>query len=69
VEKYKECHARVWPEVLKQIKDSNIEDCKSFFFWQNPCVVWFCCGGWWEIGLQLHTGSFGAGVVKLDFPL
>ena len=28
VEKYKEVHARVWPEVLKQIKDCNIEDCK-----------------------------------------
>lgn len=27
VEKYKEVHAKVWPEVLKQIKDSNIEDC------------------------------------------
>ncbi|TVY80390.1 L-rhamnose mutarotase [Lachnellula suecica] len=30
VEKYKECHARVWPEVLKQIKDSNIEDYSIF---------------------------------------
>lgn len=30
VEEYKKCHAKVWPEVLKQIKDSNIEDCKSF---------------------------------------
>jgi hypothetical protein len=29
VAKYKECHARVWPEVLKQIKDCNIEDCGS----------------------------------------
>ena len=28
IEKYKECHAKVWPEVLKQIKDSNIEDCE-----------------------------------------
>ncbi|KAI9645254.1 hypothetical protein NHQ30_005989 [Ciborinia camelliae] len=26
VTKYKECHARVWPEVLKQIKDCCIED-------------------------------------------
>ena len=36
VEKYKECHAKVWPEVLKQIKDSNIEDCEfltRFLFW------------------------------------
>jgi L-rhamnose mutarotase len=24
---YKKCHAAVWPEVLEQIKDSNIEDC------------------------------------------
>jgi hypothetical protein len=27
-EQYKACHANVWPEVLKQIKDCNIEDCK-----------------------------------------
>ena len=36
MEKYKECHAKVWPEVLKQIKDSNIEDCEflnRFLFW------------------------------------
>ncbi|KAG4027134.1 hypothetical protein MFRU_033g01030 [Monilinia fructicola] len=26
VDKYKECHAKVWPEVLKQIKDCCIED-------------------------------------------
>lgn len=25
VDKYKECHAAVWPEVLKQIKACNIE--------------------------------------------
>jgi hypothetical protein len=30
VEKYKECHAKVWPEVLKQIKECNIEDCELF---------------------------------------
>lgn len=30
VEEYKKCHAKVWPEVLKQIKDSNIEDCELF---------------------------------------
>lgn len=29
VAEYKACHARVWPEVLKQIKDCNIEDCKD----------------------------------------
>lgn len=28
VEEYKACHARVWPEVLKQIKDCNMEDCE-----------------------------------------
>jgi hypothetical protein len=28
VEEYKKCHAAVWPEVLKQIKNSNIEDCE-----------------------------------------
>lgn len=27
VDKYKEVHAAVWPEVLKQIKDCNIQDC------------------------------------------
>jgi hypothetical protein len=27
-QQYKECHANVWPGVLKQIKDCNIEDCK-----------------------------------------
>lgn len=30
VEAYKECHAKVWPEVLKQIKDCNIEDYSIF---------------------------------------
>jgi L-rhamnose mutarotase len=25
---YKACHAAVWPEVLAQIKDSNIADCE-----------------------------------------
>ena len=28
VKQYKEAHAAVWPEVLKQIKASNIEDCR-----------------------------------------
>ena len=31
IETYKECHAAVWPEVLEQIKDSNICDCKFKF--------------------------------------
>lgn len=26
--RYKEVHASVWPEVKKQIKHCNIEDCK-----------------------------------------
>jgi len=30
VDEYKACHAKVWPEVLKQIKDSNIEDYSIF---------------------------------------
>jgi hypothetical protein len=35
--KYKEVHAHVWPEVLKQIRHSNIRDCTSpsFFFFPN----------------------------------
>ncbi|KAK3695521.1 rhamnose mutarotase [Podospora appendiculata] len=30
VEKYKEVHAAVWPEVLKQIQDCNIQDYSIF---------------------------------------
>jgi L-rhamnose mutarotase len=30
VKEYKECHAKVWPEVLKQIRDCNIEDYSIF---------------------------------------
>lgn len=29
IDAYKKCHAAVWPEVLEQIKDSNIADCMS----------------------------------------
>lgn len=29
IDKYKEVHAAVWPEVLQQIKACNIQDCKS----------------------------------------
>jgi hypothetical protein len=29
IDAYKKCHAAVWPEVLEQIKDSNIKDCTS----------------------------------------
>ncbi|PLB43573.1 rhamnose mutarotase [Aspergillus steynii IBT 23096] len=28
---YKECHANVWPEVLRQIEDCNIVDYSIFF--------------------------------------
>jgi hypothetical protein len=51
VDKYKEVHAKVWPEVLKQIKDSNIEDCEWFLqssfwifstFWGH--IVWEILG-------------------------
>lgn len=28
IEEYKKCHAAVWPEVLEQIKDSNVRDCQ-----------------------------------------
>lgn len=31
IDAYKKCHAAVWPEVLEQIKDSNIKDCTSSF--------------------------------------
>jgi L-rhamnose mutarotase len=30
LKEYKEVHARVWPEVLKQIKDCHIEDCRCW---------------------------------------
>ncbi|KAL6702557.1 hypothetical protein ACN47E_001554 [Coniothyrium glycines] len=30
IEEYKRCHAAVWPEVLEQIKDSNIRDYSIF---------------------------------------
>jgi hypothetical protein len=28
VDQYKECHAAVWPEVQRQIKACNIQDCE-----------------------------------------
>lgn len=28
VDKYKEYHAAVWPDVLRQIKECNIRDCR-----------------------------------------
>lgn len=30
--KYKEVHAAVWPEVLKQIKNCNIRECTYYHF-------------------------------------
>jgi len=38
VEEYKKVHAAVWPEVLKQIKDSKMEDCTL----PLPCPL-LCC--------------------------
>lgn len=33
---YKKCHAAVWPEVLKQIKECNIVDC----MWLSLSPMW-----------------------------
>ncbi len=38
VDANKECHAKVWPEVLQQIHDCNIRDCK-FLFISNFCFM------------------------------
>lgn len=35
LEEYKKVHAHVWPEVLKQIKQCNIEDCTFVSFLLN----------------------------------
>lgn len=37
-EQYKEAHAKVWPDVLKQIKECNIVDCKSGFLVDSPNI-------------------------------
>ena len=29
VQQYKDCHANVWPEVLKQIRECGIRDCRT----------------------------------------
>lgn len=29
IDAYKACHAAVWPEVLQQIQDCNIQDCNT----------------------------------------
>jgi L-rhamnose mutarotase len=36
IEEYKKCHAAVWPDVLEQIKDSNIRDCTAPKFSPHP---------------------------------
>lgn len=36
VDKYKEVHAAVWPEVLKQIKNCNIQDCEDYLNYPLP---------------------------------
>ena len=49
VEGYKECHARVWPEVLQQIKDSNIEDYSIFYDGDRTLFATFRYAGFdWE---------------------
>jgi len=32
IEKYKEHHKNVWPEIIKSIKDSNIEELEIYLF-------------------------------------
>lgn len=44
MEEYKSCHAKVWPEVLKQIKDCNIEDCRFWPLFSLSCFEFL--GGW-----------------------
>lgn len=46
-EEYKQAHAKVWPDVLKQIKECNIVDCK---FWLSS--------GFAEIFSSLEVSSF-----------
>ncbi|KAH7058622.1 rhamnose mutarotase [Macrophomina phaseolina] len=45
LEEYKKCHAAVWPEVLEQIKDSNIVD-YSIFFTDEPRPMLFASFKW-----------------------
>lgn len=39
-DEYKKCHAEVWPEVLEQIRRSNIVDCKSLDFFKGGEGKW-----------------------------
>ncbi|PSN69073.1 L-rhamnose 1-epimeras-like protein [Corynespora cassiicola Philippines] len=45
LEEYKKCHAAVWPEVLEQIKDSNIKD-YSIYFLEVPRPMLFASFKW-----------------------
>lgn len=38
IDKYKEVHAAVWPEVLQQIKVCNIQDCRLSRFSFYPVI-------------------------------
>lgn len=51
IAEYKELHANVWPEVLKQIRDSNIRNYTIFL--REPENVLF---GYWEY----HGEDFAA---------
>ena len=47
IDEYKEVHAAVWPEVLKQIKDCKMEDCTCPF----PCALRpVSCWVWCPLG-------------------
>lgn len=39
LERYKEMHANVWPEVLQAIRECNIHDC--VFFLRIKSIVYF----------------------------
>lgn len=60
VAEYKACHAKVWPEVLKQIKDCGIEDCKLTVL--TLCEQSLCNGVidniFYDDGLGLLFASF-----------
>lgn len=36
---YKDCHANVWPEILQQIHDCNIRDCKNYHHFHRPVDI------------------------------
>lgn len=57
---YKDCHAEVWPEVLEQIKDSNIED-YSIFITMIPRPMLFASfkyvGSDWAADMERMTAN------------